>query len=106
LTETADEVSKIAITATTGRSLVEANKLYIRKKDGREELYDLAIDPAELQDLSASADLQPVLAHFRETMHRIDLEAESLERQRRSDRKNVGASRISDLEGGGLQNDL
>jgi arylsulfatase A-like enzyme len=107
LTETADEVSKTAITATTGRSLVEGNKLYIRKKDGGEELYDIAIDPAELHDLSGAHDVQPALAHFRETMHRIDLKAESLEKQRRSDRKNAGAGgRLSDLEGGGLQNDL
>ena len=106
LTETADEVSKTAITATAGRSIVEANKLYIRKKDGREELYDLATDRAELHDLTGSADIQPVLAHFRETMHSIDLRAESLERRRRSDRKSAGAGRVSDLEGGGLQNDL
>jgi arylsulfatase A-like enzyme len=107
LTETADEVSKTAITATAGRSIIEANKLYIRKKDGREELYDLATDRAELHDLTGSADIQPVLAHFRETMHSIDLRAESLERQRRSDRKSAGAGRVSDLEGGGLlQNDL
>jgi arylsulfatase A-like enzyme len=106
LTETADEVSKTAITATTGRSLLKANKLYIRKKDGHEELYDLAIDPAELRDLSGSADVQPVLAHFRETMNRIDVEAERLESHRRSDRKNAGAGRVTDLEGGGFQNDL
>jgi arylsulfatase A-like enzyme len=107
LTETADEVSKTAVTATTGRSLVEANKLYIRKKDGHEELYDLATDPAESRDLTSSADVQPLLAHFRETMHRIDLEAESLERQRRSNRKTAGAGgRVSDVEGGGIQNDL
>jgi arylsulfatase A-like enzyme len=107
LTETADEVSKTAITATTARSLLEGNKLYIRKKDGREELYDLASDPAELHDLSGTAKDQPVLAHLRETLHRIDLQAETLERQRRSDRKKAGAGgRVLDLDGGGLQNDL
>jgi arylsulfatase A-like enzyme len=106
LTETADEVSKTVITATTARSLVEANKLYIRKKDGREELYDLATDPAEMHDLISAADVQSPLAHFREMMHRIDLEAESLEKQRRSDRTNAETGRVSDLEGGGLHNDL
>ena len=107
LTETADEVSKTAITATTARSLLEGNKLYIRKKDGREELYDLASDPAELHDLSGTAKDQPVLAHLRETLHRIDVQAETLERHRRSDRKKTGAGgRVLDLDGGGLQNDL
>jgi arylsulfatase A-like enzyme len=107
LTETADEVSWTAITATTGRSLVERNNMYIRKKDGREELYDLAIDRAELHDLSGSAESQPVLAHFRETMHHIDRQAENLERQRRLNRKNARpAGRVMDIEGGGLQNDL
>jgi arylsulfatase A-like enzyme len=90
LTETADEIGDTPIGTTAGRSLLEQNKLYIRKKDGREELYDLATDPAESRDLSGSPAFAPLLAQFREKMLRIDAEAECLESLRRSARSGAG----------------
>jgi arylsulfatase A-like enzyme len=90
VTETADEVSKTAIGARTGRSLLEQNKLYIRNKDGREELYDLATDPAESRDLCGSPTFAPLLTQFRDKMLRIDLEAECIESLRRSARTSAG----------------
>jgi arylsulfatase A-like enzyme len=86
LTETADEQSTIPVGTTEGRSLLAKNKLYIRTKNGREELYDLATDPAESHDLSKSAEFQPLLQQFRMKMTSIDHESEDLERARRSGR--------------------
>ena len=107
LSETADQVNGTAITAPAGRSLLKENKLYIRKKDGHEELYDLATDPAESRDLVGSSDFQSLLARFREAMHRIDRKAETLERQRRSDRKpGETAGKVSNLDSGALPHDL
>lgn len=87
LTETADELSTAPTGAITGRSLVAGSTLYIRKKDGSEELYDLAVDPAELHDMGGDPQARPILLRFRDAMHRIDIEAEDLERQRRANHK-------------------
>jgi arylsulfatase A-like enzyme len=89
LTETADELSKVPVNTRAARSLVQNNKLYIRKKDGREELYDLATDAAESHDISGSPEAQHLMDRFRRTMARIDLEAEGLERMRRSTRRHA-----------------
>jgi arylsulfatase A-like enzyme len=90
LTETADEISKAAIGARSARSLVDRNKLYIRNKDGREEMYDLANDPSESRDLSHAPDVQHLFARFRKTMDQVDAEAERLERLRKGSGENAG----------------
>jgi arylsulfatase A-like enzyme len=92
LTEAADAMSTAPINAKSSRSLVEREKLYIRNKDGREELYDLATDPTESHDLADAPEFEPLIARFRETMHGIDIEAERLEKARRSARKNSAAT--------------
>jgi arylsulfatase A-like enzyme len=94
LSETADEVSHITIGPKTARSLVENGKLYIRNKDGREELYDIIADPAESRDLSAATDLQQALTGFREKMARIDARAVMLQRRATVDGRR-GRSAIS-----------
>ena len=92
LTETADEVSNAAISLRSARALVAQNKLYIRNKDGREELYDLATDPTESHDLSHAPDVEPLINRFAEAMRRIDAEAERLEGLRRLARKEIGTA--------------
>ena len=47
LTETSDELSKTPKRTTRARSLLHRGKVYIRNKDGTEELYDHATDPTE-----------------------------------------------------------
>jgi arylsulfatase A-like enzyme len=47
------------------RGLVASGKSYIRNADGREELYDLAADPAESRDLAGSAGSELELARLR-----------------------------------------
>jgi hypothetical protein len=66
------------------RSLLDHGKLYIRNKDGREELYDIETDPAESHDLSKSTNSQPLLIRFRDRMHQIDCEAQNAEMSRNS----------------------
>ena len=72
LTETSDEVSKTPIDATRARSLLHDGKVYIRNKDGTEELFDHAADPAESHDLSKANDSQLLLDRFRDKMKQID----------------------------------
>ena len=50
-------------------ALVAEGRHYIRNGDGREELYDLGVDPAELVDLSASQ--EPTLERFRSLSDRV-----------------------------------
>jgi arylsulfatase A-like enzyme len=84
LTETADELSIVPVKTRVARSLVQHNELCIRNKDGREESYDLATDPTESHDKSGSPEAQHLMARVRGKMARIDIEAEGLERTRRS----------------------
>jgi arylsulfatase A-like enzyme len=84
LSETADELSKVPTNTRATRSLVQHSKLYIRNKDGCEELYDLSTDPTESHDISGSPEAQHLINRFRTTMARIDVEAQGLERIRRS----------------------
>ena len=75
LVETSDEVSKTPIASTRARSLLHDGKVYIRNKDGSEELYDHATDPMESRDLSKANDAKLLLDRFREKMKQIDYEA-------------------------------
>ncbi len=95
LTETADEVSKNALSARCGRSLLRHDKLYMRNRDGREQLYDLAVDHAEEHDLSTSPQAQPLMAEFRETMRGIDEKADALEKSRAAGRNGSGGVRVN-----------
>ena len=72
LTETANELSRAPAHTTRARALASRGMVYIREKDGREELYDLVADPAESHDLSQAPVAQPMLERFRDEMKRID----------------------------------
>ncbi|WP_435021840.1 sulfatase-like hydrolase/transferase [Tundrisphaera sp. TA3] len=52
------------------RSIVDATHHYIRDRDGRERLFDLARDPDEDRDLAPLADSAPILGRFRELLPR------------------------------------
>jgi arylsulfatase A-like enzyme len=52
------------------KALAAGDWSYIRNGDGREELYDLAADPQELQDLAGTADAGPRLERFRAELER------------------------------------
>ena len=73
--ETADELSRAPADSTRVRSLLHAGKVYIRNKDGTEELYDHATDPAESRDLSRSPEAADLLSLFRDQMKSIDQQA-------------------------------
>jgi arylsulfatase A-like enzyme len=75
LSETADELSRAPADSTRVRSLLHAGKLYIRNKDGSEELYDHKTDPTETHDLSNTNEAAALLTRFRERMKSIDQEA-------------------------------
>jgi arylsulfatase A-like enzyme len=64
------------------QALVDADRIYIRNPDGREELYDLEHDPAEAHDLAGSPDARPVLEQFRASLGQLR-QAEALTRPRR-----------------------
>jgi arylsulfatase A-like enzyme len=49
-------------------SVVAEDRSYIRNADGQEELYNLRDDPAQLRDLSASAEEVPVLRRMRDRL--------------------------------------
>jgi arylsulfatase A-like enzyme len=53
------------------RSVVFDEILYIRNGDGREELYDLAADPAEEDDLAGSSHARPELERGRAELGRL-----------------------------------
>jgi arylsulfatase A-like enzyme len=82
LTETSDELSRTSVSEIRARALMLAGKVYIRKKDGSEELYDLATDPAEARDLSKSSEAAGVLGRFRQEMKAIDERAVAVENNR------------------------
>jgi arylsulfatase A-like enzyme len=91
LTETADELSRTPATSTYARSLLHAGKVYIRNKDGTEELYDQASDPAESRNLSNSPDSAAFLEVFRDRMKWIDQQAVTAENRRQSGQLVVGS---------------
>ena len=72
LSEIVDDDGKALASSTPTRSIAEEDKLYIRHKDGREELFDLESDPKEAADLSRSATAQPALTRFREALRKIE----------------------------------
>ncbi|QEH32748.1 Arylsulfatase [Aquisphaera giovannonii] len=49
-------------------ALVAGGHSYIRNADGREELYDVAADAAQLHDLAPSPDSRPILERMRERL--------------------------------------
>jgi arylsulfatase A-like enzyme len=51
-------------------SIVSRDFHYIRGGDGREELYDLNLDPAEIRDLSSRPELAGALGQFREQVRK------------------------------------
>ena len=61
LSETADELSRAPADSTRVRSLFYAGKVYIRNKDGSEELYDHKTDPTETHDLSKTNEVAALL---------------------------------------------
>jgi arylsulfatase A-like enzyme len=79
LTETSDELSRVSATETHARAILHAGKVYIRNKDGSEELYDHATDPAESRDLTKSNEAAGLLARFRDQMKYIDQQAVAAE---------------------------
>jgi arylsulfatase A-like enzyme len=79
LTETSDELSRTSASESHTRALLKAGKVYIRNKDGSEELYDHVTDPAEARNLSKSNGAVGLLAHFRDEMKAIDQKAIAVE---------------------------
>ena len=65
LTEIVDNVKKDALGGTFARSLILGNQAYLKHRDGREELFDLATDPAQTRDLSKRPESQSILDRFR-----------------------------------------
>jgi arylsulfatase A-like enzyme len=65
------EEVQIPPSAGSVRSLVSRDQVYIRREDGREELYDLLDDPLELFDLTKYSQSRPVIDRFREELSRI-----------------------------------
>jgi arylsulfatase A-like enzyme len=53
------------------RSVSIGNRLYIRNVEGEEELYDVASDPEEQQNLAGSADAHPILEQFRASLQQL-----------------------------------
>jgi arylsulfatase A-like enzyme len=78
LSETADDLVRKPAAGAPARALAQEGKVYIRSKDGREALYDVASDPSESRDLSGSPALRPVLERFRDKMRQIDDESTKL----------------------------
>ncbi len=72
LTETADELSKAPKSAIRARSLLHGGQVYIRNKDGSEELFDHFVDPAETKNLVHSSQEAHLLSVFRAKMKEID----------------------------------
>jgi arylsulfatase A-like enzyme len=53
------------------KALASDDLVYIRNGDGREELYDLAADPQELNDLAGSAAASTLLERFRRELEQL-----------------------------------
>lgn len=83
LTETSDELSKTAVGTTRARSLLHHGTVYIRNKDGSEEIYDHANDPTETCNLATSNTAAHLLGPFRDKMKQIDEAAVVAEEGRR-----------------------
>jgi arylsulfatase A-like enzyme len=82
ITETSDELSKVSASETHARAIMRAGQVYIRNKDGSEELYDHATDPGETRELSKSSEAAGVLARFRDQMKYVDEQAVAVESSR------------------------
>ncbi len=54
------------------QSLAADRNVYIRYGDGREELFDLASDPAESRNLAGRSESRPILERFRGLLGRVD----------------------------------
>jgi arylsulfatase A-like enzyme len=65
LTEVVDNVKHDAHGTKYARSLITGGKAYLKHRDGREELFDIATDPAQTRDLSKLAESGPILEGFR-----------------------------------------
>ncbi len=61
-------------------SLVARGKTFIRSGDGAEELFDLANDPGQFQNLAGSTGSQPILGELRARLSRICPELDWTER--------------------------
>jgi arylsulfatase A-like enzyme len=72
LTEIVDRVPQAPRDWRPPRSIIDAETLYIRSSDGREELYDLVADPAEAKDLIGSTEARPALERCRIALDRLD----------------------------------
>jgi arylsulfatase A-like enzyme len=53
------------------KSIVSDGKSYIRNADGREEVYDVLTDPAELRDLAGLRGFDPLVEHLRDAVESI-----------------------------------
>ena len=53
------------------KSIVSDGKSYIRNADGREEVYDVLNDPAELRDLAGRSGLDPLVEQLRDALESI-----------------------------------
>jgi arylsulfatase A-like enzyme len=82
LTETSDELSKTPKTSIRARSLLQRDQVYIRNKDGTEELFDHSTDPAETVNLATSTEMAHRLEVFRAKMKEIDAAAVIAEEHR------------------------
>jgi arylsulfatase A-like enzyme len=53
------------------QALVEGQRVYIHNGDGREELFDIKADPAQVHDLAPRSESRPDLEQFRVELERI-----------------------------------
>ena len=65
LTEIVDNVKKDGHGNKFARSLILGNRAYLKHRDDREELFDLAADPGQTRDLSGKPESRPILDQFR-----------------------------------------
>ena len=105
LTETSDELSRTPTSSTRARSLLHHDKVYIRNKDGSEELYDQSTDPAETRNLAHSTEAAQWLGLFRNKMNEID-QAATIAEDRRREKHRRGTSATASLETASCPGDL
>ncbi len=72
LSETVDEEESDQPSLMPSRSLIMEGKVYLRGKDGLEQMYDLSGDPREKHDLTTNPRWAALLKRFREAMRRVD----------------------------------